>query len=250
METQATLKATNETEAREELIQLIVNAFHRTIVHYAHWWTEVESQLGLTECLATERDVWSRSFPLQMKRLGKVLGFEVGEDGVPAALRDKSSQELREVLEAFSVNWLASDGIWFQAVEKRKGMTQAKSCNDAAWGHFSPFEAECIRATHKLPDGPPLLVLASALHHRLYAHVNSYTIEHPDDNTLILRMNDCRVQSARKRKGLDDYPCKSGGIVEYTTFASTIDPQIRTECLGCPPDAHPEEWYCAWRFTV
>ena len=54
-------------------------------------------------------------------------------------------------------------------------------------------------------------------------------------------MNNCRVQSARKRKGLDDYPCKSGGLVEYTSFVEAIDPRIKTECIGCSPDAHPNE---------
>ena len=52
-------------------------------------------------------------------------------------------------------------------------------------------------------------------------------------------MNDCRVQAARKRKGLADYPCKSGGLVEYRSFAETIDPRIRTSCIACPPDDHP-----------
>jgi hypothetical protein len=63
-------------------------------------------------------------------------------------------------------------------------------------------------------------------------------------------MNDCRVQSARKRKGLDDYPCKSAGIIEYSTFAAAIDTRIKTECIGCPPDKHPDEWYCAWKFSI
>jgi hypothetical protein len=49
--------------------------------------------------------------------------------------------------------------------------------------------------------------------------------------------------------GLDDFPCSSVGIVEFSTFARTIDPAIRTRCLHCPPDA-PEGKYCAWEFTV
>ena len=69
-------------------------------------------------------------------------------------------------------------------------------------------------------------------------------------DSLVYQMNECRVQSTRKRKGLDDYPCKSAGLVEYTYFARSIDDRIRTECIGCPPDPHPEEWYCAWQFTL
>jgi hypothetical protein len=63
-------------------------------------------------------------------------------------------------------------------------------------------------------------------------------------------MNECRVQAARKRKGLPDYPCKSAGLVEYPYFATAIDDRIFTECIGCPPDEHPEEWWCAWKFML
>ncbi len=51
-------------------------------------------------------------------------------------------------------------------------------------------------------------------------------------------------------KGLADYPCKSAGVIEYTGFAKAIDPRIWTRCIGCPPDAHPDEWRCAWEFTI
>jgi hypothetical protein len=70
------------------------------------------------------------------------------------------------------------------------------------------------------------------------------------EDSFVFQMNECRVQAARKRKGLDDYPCKSAGLVEYAYFARTIDFRIETECVGCPPDAHPDEWFCAWRFTM
>ena len=66
---------------------------------------------------------------------------------------------------------------------------------------------------------------------------------------VVFRMLDCRVQSARKRKGLADHPCKSVGLVEYSEFAKAIDPRIRTRCIACPPDEHPEEFWCAWEFT-
>ncbi|RLB99966.1 MAG: cytosolic protein, partial [Deltaproteobacteria bacterium] len=88
------------------------------------------------------------------------------------------------------------------------------------------------------------------LEFRMYALINKQSAEDIDENCLIFRMNDCRVQAARKRKGLPDYPCKTAGLVEYSRFAETIDSRIRTECLGCPPDEHPDEWFCAWKFTV
>ncbi len=101
-----------------------------------------------------------------------------------------------------------------------------------------------------LPDNGGIPALKKALAFRMYALINDQSIEDVDDNCIIFRMNDCRVQAARKRKGLPDYPCKSAGVVEYPRFAETLDPRIRTECVGCPPDEHPDEWFCAWKFTL
>jgi len=62
-----------------------------------------------------------------------------------------------------------------------------------------------------------------------------------DAQTLVLRMNDCRVQSARERRGLATFPCKAVGQVEYPGFARAIDPRIGTRCLWRPdPTARTE----------
>ncbi len=84
----------------------------------------------------------------------------------------------------------------------------------------------------------------------MYSLINRQSIVDESPESFVFQMNECRVQVARKRKNLDDYPCKSGGSVEYAYFARAIDPRIKTECIGCPPDAHPEEWFCAWRFSI
>ena len=101
-----------------------------------------------------------------------------------------------------------------------------------------------------MPERPGLEGLKTALQLRMYSRVNVQSIEEEDDTTLIFRMNECRVQAARKRKGLPDYPCKTAGLVEYPYFATAIDDRIATECIGCPPDDHPEEWWCAWKFIL
>ncbi len=101
-----------------------------------------------------------------------------------------------------------------------------------------------------MPENPGLEGLKKALGFRIYESINSQSIVEETENSFVFQMNRCRVQDARKRKGLDDYPCKSAGLVEYTYFASAIDKRIRTECLGCPPDSHPDDWYCAWKFIL
>ena len=149
-------------------------------------------------------------------------------------------------------NWLASDGTWFQAVERNFDyeMYNAKRINDSCWVRFSYIEAKRIMKRLKLPENGGLPALKKALGYRQYALVNKQEIIDVSENRIIFRMNECRVHTARKRANLPEYPCKSAGVVEYTRFAEGIDPRIKTTCIACPPDAHPEEWYCAWEFTL
>ena len=184
-----------------------------------------------------------------MKRLAKTLDFEMKDD-IPVPLLDFSEEKLFTVKEKIASNWLANDGVWFQAIEFTKGMDDAKRCNDACWARFSPFEAWAVKRFLQLPENAGLAGLKRAMPFRLYAAINTQSIEYESPDSIIFKMNDCRVQSARKRKGLNDYPCKSAGVTEYTAFAKAIDPRIITECIGCPPDEHPDEWYCAWRFSI
>ena len=219
------------------------------MMHHAMWYAEVQHQFGREKAFEIMGKAFDRSYQIQMKRLGKILGFDMEEE-VPSSLMAMDEASMEELKEAIAVNWLANDGVWFQQVEFTKGMNDAKRCNDSCWAQFSPFEARSIKKLLGLADNPGLEGLKKALDYRLYATINKQSIIEETENSFVFRMNECRVQVARKRKGLDDYPCKSGGLVEYTTFAETIDPRIKTECIACPPDPHPEEYYCAWRFTI
>ena len=234
---------------QEDTARLVMDMFHRIIVHHALWFTEVRHQMGMQKALDTLKIASDRSIGIQMKRLSKILGFEM-KDGIPSPLINMPKESLLELLNTVGVNWLANDGVWFQAVEFESGMNDAKRCNDSCWAHFSPFEAWSIKKFLELPDNPGLEGLKKALGFRLYARINTQSFIDEGADSFIFQMNECRVQYARKRKGLDDYPCKSAGLVEYSYFARAIDSRIKTECIGCPPDAHPEEWHCAWRFTI
>lgn len=238
-----------EDLSQKELAKLAIDMMHRTMVHHIFWFKEVEHQMGFEKALEVMGSVYEKSMGLQLNRLGKIFGFKL-EDGVPEPLLNMPKEKLAELIETLGLNWLAVDGIWFQSVEFKNGMLDAKRCNDSCWAWFSPFEAWSIKRLLNLSEQPGLEGLKKALQFRLYAKINVQSIVDEDAKSIIFRMNDCRVQSARKVRGLDDYPCKSAGLVEYTNFARTIDSRIKTECIGCPPDAHPDEWFCAWRFSI
>jgi hypothetical protein len=165
-------------------------------------------------------------------------------------LQDLSKAELIAIIVDDAKNWLAHDGLWFQAVEKRHGLEEAIAADRDAWEKFTVIEAKRIMARLDMAPGGGIPALVECLQHRLYARLNLQEALEVTDTRAVFRMVDCRVQSARKRKGLADFPCKSVGIVEYSEFARTVDPRIATRCLACPPDAHPEEYWCAWEFTL
>ena len=234
---------------REDTARLVMDMFHRIIIHYALWFTEVRHQMGMERALAVLKTASEKSISIQLSRLAKLMGFEM-KDGLPQPLLKLSKESLLQLLDSVAVNWLANDGVWFQAVEFSSGMHDAKRCNDSCWAFFSPFEAWSIKNFLKMPPRPGLDGLKKALNFRLYARINTQSVIEENSNSIVFQMNECRAQNARKRKGLDDYPCKSGGMVEYTYFASSIDERITTECIACPPDVHPDQWYCAWRFKI
>lgn len=158
-------------------------------------------------------------------------------------------EDLLALLDVYARNWLAHDGSWFLAVEERFGLETAIEMDIRAWERFAAAEAARIMRAFDLPVGGGLDALDRALNYRLYARVNHQETTRVDKQTLVFRMAECRVQEARRRKGLAPFPCRPVGVMEFSTFAATIDPRIQTRCLGCPPDV-PEGTYCTWEFTL
>ena len=147
-------------------------------------------------------------------------------------------------------NWLAIDGLWFLAVEERFGLDTAIACDVAVWEQFSQIEAVRISKRLNLPEHGGLDTLETALKHRLFSFINEYGIARPDPGVLEYYMKTCRTQDARVRKGLPFFSCKQIGMVDYPVFARTIDPDIITECISCPPDEPAGDFMCGWRFRV
>jgi hypothetical protein len=166
------------------------------------------------------------------------------------SIESLDKDKLLELLKIYAKNWLAHDGCWFLAIEKKLGIEKAIEFDRDAWGQFTQIEANRIKEFLKLDENPGLEGLRQALKFRLYATINQQFSNLESPNVLIHYVKTCRVQAARRRKGLPDFPCKSVGIVEYSLFAKTIDKRIETEVLSCPPDITNPEYYCIWKFEI
>ena len=178
--------------------------------------------------------------------------YDTGKDTAMScndALDKLTKEELIDLIEIYSKNWIAIDGIWFQSFEKEYGMDAAMKNDIEVWRKFTVVEAKKIKKFLNLEERPGLEGLAKALKLRFYSNLNVDTIEIVG-NKLWYTMVDCRVQTARKRKGMEYHPCKALGIVEYGYFAKTIDERISMRCISCFPEITDDSYCCRWEFTL
>jgi hypothetical protein len=164
-------------------------------------------------------------------------------------LNTLSQEELIKLLKVFAKNWLAHDGCWFIAAEEKYGLDIAMELDTKAWELFAVAEARRIVNEFKIPKNGGLKSLEKAFQFRLYSVINKQEVEWIDEKTMRFIMIECRVQKLRRQKNLPDFPCKFVGEVEFSQFARTVDPRIKTKCMSCPPDA-VKEFYCGWEFTL
>ena len=159
-------------------------------------------------------------------------------------------EDVSQALTDAAKNWVAMDGLWFQAVEQAYGMDAALAMDRRVWEQFAVIEAQRIKKRLALPKKGGLDALEIALNNRLVSLLNELEIIRPEEKTLIITLKTCRVQAARERKGLPLFPCRSIGLVEFPVFARSIDTRIMTTCLSCPPETLPGTPYCSWKFTL
>lgn len=86
---------------KEQKARLLMDFIHRTMMHHAMWFSEVQHQYGREKALAVMKDAYAKSSGIQMNRIAKTLGFEM-RDGVPAPLLDLSEEKLDELTECLA----------------------------------------------------------------------------------------------------------------------------------------------------
>ena len=84
-------------------------------------------------------------------------------------LKDLTKEELENLLQDAAKNWLATDGLYFQTLERRYGMDTAIECDTAIWERFTVIEAQRIMKRFNIPNNGGISALVKALQYRLYA---------------------------------------------------------------------------------
>jgi hypothetical protein len=164
-------------------------------------------------------------------------------------LMNLPSEKLLDLFFLQMRNLWAVDGLYFLGIEEKFDTESATEIDSNVWEVMGKIEAKRIKKAFGIEE--------KDLHSMIRAlRLSSWSLDLEDkhiieeENRILFRNTDCRVQRTRLKKGLIEFPCKRVRWGFLQSFAKEINENILVECNVCPPDKHPDDLWCEWEFKM